>query len=364
MILINNFQPFLAGTVYNPLKVQQDSARPRLRKVTIRYPSRLNAMAIDPSGIVENHNMKYKPGEIIFSVALFIEIEVGLLEQDEIRFDGDTERISVVKHVCQIMKKALGYKGGFDVRMRSAHSYRHCGLGSTGAMQSGIAASINSLFGNPIEAKDLVKYLAQNYGEEIDSNEDYLMPVQCIGGSAASGLYSGGVLVIAGENTVIAHRDIDERYEVILGIPRDFEMTDSKQQFEKEQENLHKFRQSGQTHKHEIAYNVLHHFLPAVYSGDLRTMGDVIYDYRFDKGSIHNCSYTYPGLIELSDNLSYLKREGHVEVLSISSVGPTFFAIAEQADECIRAFEQQHLEVIRTKINNEAFSILDYELYD
>ncbi len=355
---IDNFSAFKIGTVFNPLKI--DKAVTAVHKrVCIEYPSRLNAMAIDPSKIVENNNMKYTPGEIVFSTQIFISIEVKFIENsDLIVYRGAGDRETVVRHACNIMKKALGYTGGFEVDVQGFHNLKHCGLGSTGCLQAGVATAINHMFGSPITLHRLIKYLAQNYGEEIDNDLENLNPVQCIGGSASSGLHKGGVLVIAGENTVIASADIPEKYQVVIGIPDDFRFVDSKSQFDEEIENLDKFLESGNKYKHEIAYNVLHSFLPAIQEGDLKKMGDVIFDYRFNKGSIRNCSYTYPGLIDLMNELAFLKTEDYVSILSISSVGPTVFAIGEDIRRCEEEFKRCSLRIIKTKINNGTYKVV------
>ena len=57
-----------------------------------------------------------------------------------------------------------------------------------------------------IKGNDLIKYLAQNHGEEIDGEDFYLNPVQCIGGSAAAGIYKAGLILLAGESSPITQR--------------------------------------------------------------------------------------------------------------------------------------------------------------
>ena len=59
---------------------------------------------------------------------------------------------------------------------------------------------------------------------------------------------------------------------------------------QKEKENLEKFFKCGEKYRFEIAYNILHYFLPAICHQDIKTMGDVIWDYRYDKGSIATLS--------------------------------------------------------------------------
>ena len=70
--------------------------------------------------------------------------------------------------------------------------------------------------------------------------------MQCIGGSAASGLMEGGVLILAGENTVVASGNISDEYTVLIGIPLDYSFCDSKTQFEEEKENLEKQLEDAQ----------------------------------------------------------------------------------------------------------------------
>ena len=326
---INGFSMFEVGNVYNKYKINA-AAFPIYSSVTIEYPTRLNAMAIDPSGIAENKNMHYSPGEVVFSTDIRIVVRITLNPEEKDIYVGENyNRVSVVNHTCEIMRKALKYDGHFKVELLQSHNFRHCGLGSTGAIQAAIGAGINYMFDNPIGQADLVRYLAQNYGEEIDGDPEHLMPVQCIGGSAASGIFKGGVFVLAGENTVISCGTINEDYEVVLGIPKDYKCQDAKTQFDEEEKNIDKFRECGDLYRSQIAYNILHKFLPAVVHQDVKTMGDVIFDYRYNMGSILNCAYTYAKMPQIMNELKFLKTENIVDVLAISSVGPLVFAIGK-----------------------------------
>lgn len=356
---IRDFQVYKVGNVYNEYKVNK-AATPQYSSIIIEYPTRLNAMAIDPSGITENQNMHYSPGEVVFSTQIKIVVRITLNDEDrDICFGEINNRISVVKHTCEIMRKALNFEGHFIVELVQTHSFRHCGLGSTGAIQAAIGAGINYMFGNPIAQGDLVKYLAQNYGEEIDGDEEHLMPVQCIGGSAVSGIYKGGVFVLAGENTVISSGTISEDYIVVLGIPKNYKCQDSQTQFEEEKRNIDKFNECGRLYKTQIAYNILHKFLPAVVHQDVKTMGDIIFDYRYNMGSIQNCSYTYEDMPHIMEKLKFLKTEGLVDILAISSVGPLIFAIGKNVEVCKKEFEKNELNVYCTHINNEPFKIIN-----
>jgi len=157
--------------------------------------------------------------------------------------------------------------------------------------------------------------------------------------------------------------NIDDSYSVIIGIPIDFTAPDSKKALEEELKNMQKFINCGKKYGLIIAYNILHKVLPAMTEGDLRLIGDVIYDYRFNMGSIKNCSFLYPKLPTLTHKLSYLKYKGVADVLAISSVGPAIFAISQNPLLCRKAFEKQGLKTFITKINNQSYSILKREKF-
>jgi len=91
---------------------------------------------------------------------------------------------------------------------------------------------------------------------------------------------------------------------------------------------------------------------------DLATVGDVIYDYRFNMGSIKNCSFVYPKIVSLTNKLTFLKEKGIVDVLSISSVGPGIFAITKNKNKCVNAFKEAELKVITTEIENNKYRII------
>jgi len=257
------------------------------------------------------------------------------------------------------MQAAIGYKGGFNIEIHKFPDLRHHGLGSTGCLQAAVASGINLLFDFPLLPPTLIRYLAQNHGEEIAGNSEFLNPVQCIGGSAASGLIAGGVIVLAGESAVIGSAEIPEEHSIVIGIPEDCVPLDSLAQFEAEKRRLHRFLRTSERYREEIAYQVLHQFLPAMVNQDLKTMGDVIFDYRFRKGSIRNCAYTHPRLLSITRNLSSLKLKDRVDILSISSVGPAVFGIARDTQECEAAFRRNRLRVVKTKACNGRFQVLE-----
>lgn len=355
-----DFEPFKVGTVFNPVKGGPFKVILRKNYVKIRYPSRLNLMAIDPSKIASNQNLVYAPGEFVLKVKIYKEVSVEANSKSgEIIIFSLSRRKPLILHSALLMKKALGFREGLFIDVDNSDELRHVGLGSSSALIASVACAINELFGKPIKAKDLVQYLAQNHGEEIDGNSDYINPVQCIGGSAAGGQYSGALIILAGKSRVIKTMNISSDYKVVIGIPRDFVELDSRELLKRERAVFYKFIKCGEKYGPEIAYKTLHSVLPAMIERDLKTVGDLVYDYRFNMGSIDNCSYTYPPLNKLASRLSFLKTKGYADILSISSVGPAFLAVSKDINKCKSVFEKENLDTFITEPENRKYQVIE-----
>lgn len=354
-----DFQPFKIGCIFNTLPGAPTNSKRIYKKVIIKYPSRLEAMAIDPSKIAKNNNLKYTPGQIDFTVKIFKTITVKVIDRKNItEVSSKTKRPSLVKHSVGIMRSAIGFHEGIFVDIKDEVSLRHCGLGSSSGLIAGVACAINELFGRPISDRQLVKYLAQNHGEEIDNEPDKINPVQCIGGSAACGTHEGGLIIIAGESVVVKTMVIPNIYEVVVGIPKKFTYPDSKYLMDKEIENLDKFLECGRKFGQPIAYKLFHECFPDMEEGNLTAIGDLIYEYRYNMGSIKNCSFVYPPIVEIADKLSFLKKQNKADVLALSSVGPGMFAITKKPADCEKAFKENGMITIRTKIHNGRYEVV------
>lgn len=349
---------FKVGKVLNKLhSFPQTVPKPVYRALSILYPSRLNAMAIDPSKIAIRDDHKYSPGEVLFAIKLFKEVKLSLRADGEIRIAPNTKRKPLVRHAAELMRKALKVKHGFNIEVVNNYEIKHCGLGSSSGLIAAVACAINELYGCPITNVDLVQYLAQNHGEEIDYNESELEIVQCIGGSAAAGLSPAGMIVLSGLSRFVATMRIPDTYSVLIGIPKDFKAHDAQYLMTAERKNLHKFIATGKRYGPKIAYRILHEMFPGMVEGNLRPAGDIIYDYRFNMGSIKNCQFVYRGLIKKANALAPLYTKGVVDVLALSSVGPAFFAITTRPTQAREVFEQAGLEVLQTSIHNDGYIV-------
>jgi len=355
-----DFKPFVVGTVFNPIKNGPYQIVKKFNQVSIKYPSRLDLMAIDPSKISSNNNLVYTPGEIILKVDQYRTINIERIDDNKnIIISNRSKRKSLIIHSAMIMREALGFECGLKIDVENANEIRHMGFGSSSALIASVACAINELFGKTIAARDLVQYTAQNHGEEIDGEANIISPVQCIGGSSAGGQYKGALMVLAGESRVIGTMELPDDYKVVVGLPKDFIELDSEVLLSKELEVMDNFINCGKKYGPTIAYKILHYVLPAMLEGDLKTVGDLVYEYRFEMGSIENCSYCYPPLTSLCNRLAYLKKDGIVDLLSISSVGPAIVAVTKEVETCRAAFEKENLKIFVFNPENKKYILLN-----
>jgi ubiquinone/menaquinone biosynthesis C-methylase UbiE/predicted sugar kinase len=356
----NKFPIIKVGYIFNPLKLNIESNL-KLDSIEINYPCRLDAMAINPAAVVYNSDMIFTPGEVVISLKKFINVKIRVLSSEggNLIISETTKRKVLVKHAYLLMCSALNVHPSLEIDVDDNNIPKHCGFGSSSSTISAVAAAINELYGCPIENNELIKYLASNHGEEIsDNDKENLKVVQCIGGGATNGLTEEGVIIIAGKSTTIAKLKYEG--EVLIGVPKDFVQKDAKVLMELEEQNLWKFKKTGDQYAEKIAYNLLHKALPDLVNGNIKELADIVYEYRFNMGSNENCSFVYDGLVELGNELRCLYENSECEFLALSSVGPAFFVIVKnsnQKENCIKKMRELNLNIIESSICNTTYLV-------
>ncbi|MER5298597.1 hypothetical protein ABT039_03925 [Streptomyces lasiicapitis] len=353
------FTSFAPGTIHHPLTAPLGPLKPA-DETAIRYPTRLNAMALQPGAIAGDNNLIYDAGELVFSVARFHRVRLRRLAPGEgLSLDPAVARPALVEHAARIMCAALGVGCDLYVSVDSDPLPVHAGFGSSSSLIAAVATAVNHLHGNPVDRADLLPFLTSNHGEEHTEGSDRLMPVQCIGGSAASGLYPGGVQVVAGRSTVVLTASVPEGLSLVIGVPTALQERSTDELMAAEIDQFDRFRATGERWAPTIAFRMLHEAMPAALRGDLGPLGDLVFDYRFRMGSIENCSFSHPGLTELATRLEPLKTDGTATVLALSSVGPAFFALTADPDTCESFFAEHGMRVIRALPHNGTYEEIE-----
>jgi len=354
--------PFPVGFIHNPI-IALDSP-PDLnhaKRIKLRYPSRLEAMCLDPSKILYNRALNYPAGQINVCVDLCKVVTIEKRTDQNIIIDSSSGRFSLIRHAALLMKSALNIVDGWSIKVSNEHEMRHVGLGSSSSLIASVMAAINALYHHPIAPLTLVRYAAQNHGEEIDNDDEHLYPVQCIGGSAICGHFKGGLQVVAGAATPIFLMHLPDDLSVIIALPPHHSSADAAELMMAEEAMFESFDQAGIQYSQEIAYRMIHEVLPGLVKYDLEPCKQLVYDYRWKMGSIRNCAFSHPQLMHFASLIEPLVNDDEVHLLSLSSVGPVFFALTTAPDRIMTYLNTLGFSTMRTEVYNETYSIIESE---
>lgn len=367
--MVERFPKFEVGHIFNEYSGTIDkNLSLKYKRINIEYPCRMDAMAINPAAVCYNDDLIFTPGEVVISVnrKIKVNIEVNSENGGILEITERTQRKVLIKHAYKIITKTLGVNPSLKIDVDASQIIKHCGFGSSSSTIAAVAAAINELYNCPIPNNELIKFLASNHGEEIsDQNEDELKMVQCIGGGATNGLTEEGIIIIAGKATPIAKMKYNS--DVLIAVPKDFKTKSADELMRLEEDNLWKFKKTGEEYSEKIAYDLLHKALPGMCNGNIKELANVVFDYRFNMGSIENCSFVYEKMVEQAKALRKLYENGNCELLTLSSVGPAYFAIVKdekQKQTCKEMMESIGMNVIETSICNTTYQVIFKEYYE
>jgi len=344
---------YIAGTIFNKFTGVLSSVE-KHRAVFVRYPTRLESMVFDPSKINVNKGHKYSAGQLNFKINLFTEIKLSLTDKKKDVIEGN--RPDLIIHAIELFRSATKIKDCFSISLTKNIDIQHAGLGSSSNVISAVSFALNALYGFPIDSKNYVKYIAQNHVEESNENGKVVL-VQSLGGSAIAGFFNGSIQVISGYSSLIYSKDIEDCYDVVFGVPKNFKKFKAENLMEKEINNLDGFIETGEKYAEKIAYRLLHEILPDLNDNKLDSAGSLIFDYRFRMNSIKNCSFVYPKMVDIAESLESLYLNKNSIILSISSVGPGFFSISKgnkNKEKIKEAMQKNNLSINCFKLFNDS----------
>lgn len=354
----DGIREFTAGTIITGFRGNLPPViKPICKEITIRYPSRLEAISIDESKIAEETpDHIYTAGQIDFCVNICNTITVRLRKDSEITISKGFERGILARHAAILMQKILGSERGFDICVKQELKLPHCGLGSSSAIIQGVGAAINELYGNPVSPLDLIHYLCSNHGEEADQ-KDLLVHVQSVGGSGICGHFMGGLIINAGRAVPIFQKNLPDDLFVVVGIPRTYTVRTGEEMIKAEINNMAGFLSSGEKYVREISYRLVNKVMPALFCNDFKPCKDLIFDVRYNMESNKNCAFYYPEILHIAEMLKGLKDDPEIDFISLSSVGPAFFIISRNYRKAERMFQSLDMMTHIASIHNSKYVI-------
>ena len=349
------------GTVVNPL---DNPMRPIKKSelqsqfVGLSFPTRLVPVALDPRKLALAGDGTASAGEILVSIDSPIRVQARFLGNNNGTVKiGDASRKDdmLIQHVYGIMCELLRTSPSLMIDVDGSAVPKHSGFGSNGAKIGAIAAAINELYGRPIADNDLIKYCVTNYVEQMKDGS--LMQNTCVGGSVATGLSEGGIMVVAGRGTPIGKANYQGH--AIVGRP-DRESMSSEDMTQWEHENFAKEKPDADAFAHQLDYNMLHEGLPGLAQNDIRPIARIAADYG-TSDSAHPIAFA--GARErYREMLPHL--QGASDMSGTTSVSDTYFALTnnpEKEDRVMEVFQSHKLKTSKVPVCNTTYTVTDRE---
>lgn len=334
---------------------------PEEREVKVKVPARLHPTVLDMNCFNLN---RPGGGGIGVSIGIYFHANVKAIKEPVIRAEG--ERKLIVEHFCHIFKKLLGYAGGFEIELYD-HKRRHVGLGSSIGTMCAVCIGMNEVLGRPFYGWELRRIMGYHSCEESPMSDGRLLPAFETGIGAMVGVNGGWV--VATDDLVMVHRVELPNTKVIVFIPEvkslEDEFTGKETSAESEAELLlRRARSLDAMQAGAKAQIVLFDMLPAMIRGDLRKMGDALFDISYLGSKRAECeqhgSYGTP----IYSYINALRGIG-IEIAGMSSVGPTIFALTQKQDVYDRALAYlkslgiSETRIIETEVDNMGGTITE-----
>lgn len=240
-------------------------------------------------------------------------------------YEGPQFYLPTVCRAITVASTCLQPETSFQVRLDlSPEVSSHGGLGSNAIIISSILFAANALFDRPL-SDDEVRYLvAANFAE---SNERQMCSPGLETGLASAIVACGGFNLVVDRTHHIWHHSasyMPDVYLARLDIPR--------RQFSGSEDDIMLARSLREDldHRGMRSYAVLMELIPAVIEGDLKAIGDIIWRIQFSGTHLSMIqSYGHQGA-EIYEFICTARASG-IEIVGMSSVGPTFFLVSSDS---------------------------------
>lgn len=331
------------------------------REVQVKVPARLHPTVLDMNRFNLN---RPGGGGLGLALEIYFYATVKAIPEPEVRVSGDRELIT--KHFALAFKELLGYEGGFEIDLHD-HGRRHVGLGSSIGTMCAIILGMNEVVGRPFHGWELRRIMGFHACEESPINPKYLLPAFETGIGAMAGV-NGGWIVASDDLTMVYRVPLPDTKAIIF-IPDvkslEDEFTGKDTSAESEAELLlrrARFLDSMQAGaKAEL---VLLDMIPAMIRGDLKKIGDALFDICYLGSKRAECEQHGAYGTPIYSYINAFRGIG-AEITGMSSVGPTIFALTqnqETYDKILGYLKNQGVadsRIIETRVDNMGGTITE-----
>lgn len=331
------------------------------REVNITIPARLHTSVLDM-----NRFSPSRPGGggIGFAVGIHFQARVRSMKKSEIVVKG--QRPLIVKHFASVFKEILNFPGGFEIELYD-HGRRHVGLGSSSGAMCAACIGINEVLGRPFNNRELRRILGYNACEESPHSDEFLIRGFETGIGAMAGINGG--MVLGTDDMELIYRTHLPNTRAVIMIPDvpslADEFTGKDTAAESEVELLmRRARYLDALQCGTKSQIVLLDLLPAMARSNLKAIGDALFDLSFLGSKRAECEQHGRFGASIYRYLGNLREIG-VEVVGMSSVGPTVYALTQKTEVYKRMMSflaREGLEnsrIIETEIDNTGVRITE-----
>ncbi len=312
--------------------------------IIVRAPARIHLSVLDMN--------RFSPGTpggggLGFALQIYCEASVTCTPSETVI---DSPRILLIQHLVAAFKAVTGYTGGFQIRTVD-HGREHVGLGSTCTIATAVVTAMNEATGCPLTQEDVRMLIGHNYVEETEDGK-IAFGFETGVGSAAS-MY-GGMTFVGDRLTRIYNHPFAEGKNVYILIPQ-IHAEDDNAGVEEFSLLMNRARTLDYRDRELKAYMLLMDMIPSLARGNLKRMGDTMWEIEF-RGS-KRAEVQHHTFI-LYSYMNVLRQAG-LEFVAMSSVGPSICVVTEKsAAEMQPVLEPIGLEIaVETAVDNTGIII-------
>ncbi|MEA5037173.1 hypothetical protein SDC9_25355 [bioreactor metagenome] len=258
----------------------------------------------------------------------------------------DSPRILLIEHLAAAFKAITGYTGGFLIQTED-HGKEHVGLGSTCTTATAVISAMNEAVGRPLTSDGIRRLIGHNYVEE--TNEPGMIAFGFETGVGAATSIYGGMNIMGDQLTHVYQHAFAEDKNVFIITPN-IHPEDDNAGLEEFSLLMNRARTLDYRDRELKAYMIMMDMIPAIEKGDLKKMGDIMWEIEF-RGSKRAEVQHHTFIIY--QHMNALRQAG-LEFVAMSSVGPSICVVTQKtAEEMQPILDPLGLEIsVVTKADN------------
>jgi len=325
--------------------------KPVAKYIEMKFPARIHVTLIDANRFISETGT----GGIGFAVQMDNVMSISLGDEDY--QNCPKESIPLILHITSIMKNFFEYKGGIQVNFYNHPFFRpHSGVGYSTAILTSCAYGLNMLFGSPLSREEVRDLIIHDYTEVLHGKLSKATKAATVTTGVGGFLtLKGGFVIVGGDFKIIYNRKIFSSYSVLLvdpGVVRipDEQVTASAMQ---------KILREDEAFRYHKAYLILMDLIPALYSEDFETIGNIIWRFQFGGNNLLEGEKYEDGGKRISEVMYALRLSQEPRpIVGISAEGPIIYAVSKNIDIIHKVCEELNLRSFKTRVDNEGLKII------